>query len=101
MNNAIKLEGAKKMSIQVNINNLNTRVTALRTAGGAFTPQRLNSIDERSTISAVRNSVTAHNKSNQIHMIVGEYLVQSADLVQDIGMRFFELDQDAASIMAL
>jgi len=87
------------MSIGINISNLNARTTALRTAGEAFTRQELNVIDDRSTISAVRNSVIAHNKANQIHMTVGEYLVQSANLTQDIGARFFEIDQDAASIM--
>jgi len=87
------------MSIGINISNLNARATALRTAGESFTRQELNAIDERSTISAVSNSVTAHNKANQIHMTVGEYLVQSANLIQDIGARFFEIDQDAANIM--
>jgi len=87
------------MTIGINVSNLNVRTTALRTAGEAFTRQELTAIDERSTISAIRSSVTAHNKANQIHMTVGEYLVQAADLVQDIGVRFFEIDQDAASVM--
>ena len=87
------------MSIGINMTSLNTRATALTTAGETFESQDLNNIDTRSTLSAVSNSVTTHNKANEIHMTVGDYLVQSADLVQNIGTSFFELDQDVASAM--
>ena len=87
------------MSIKVNIENLNARAAALKTSGEDFTSQQLNAIDTRSTISAVQNSITAHEKSNQIHLSVGEYLVQSATLVTDIGERFFEIDTSAAAAM--
>ena len=89
------------MSIQVNIDNLNTRAAALKTAGEGFTSQQLNAIDTRSTISAVQNSNAAHNKSNQIHISVGENLVQSATLITDIGERFFEIDTSVAAAMGI
>ena len=87
------------MNIGINMTNLTARTTALRGAGENFTHQALNTIDERSTISAVRNSVVAHNQTNQIHLTVGEYLVQAANVVQDIGVGFFEIDQAASSVM--
>ena len=87
------------MNILINTALLNNRAAALRTAGETFVPQELNSIDSRSTLSAVANSVTAHNETNQIHVTVGEYLVQSADLIVDIGRSFFEIDQEAANTM--
>ena len=87
------------MNIGINMSNLTARTIALRNAGENFTHQALNNIDERSTILAVRNSVTVHNHTNETHMTVGDYLVQAANVVQNIGVGFFEIDQDAASVM--
>ena len=89
------------MSIQINKDNLNTRATALKTVGESFTPQRLNVIDTRSTISVIQNSINAQEATDQIHLTVGEYLVRSSTLIKDIGERFFKIDEDASGIMAL
>ena len=87
------------LNIQVNTENLNARAAALKTAGEAFTPQQLNAIDNRSTISAVKNSIDAHTKTNLTNRSIGDYLVQSATLATDIGERFFEIDASAAAMM--
>ena len=87
--------------IQVCIENLNAKTAALKTSGEAFTSQQLNSIDTRSTISAVKSSIDSINKANTIHMTVGEYLVQSATAINGIGERFFEMDESAAAAMGI
>ena len=94
-----KMGGKNRMNILINTALLNNRAAALRTAGETFVRQELNSIDTTSTLSAITNSVTAHNETNQIHVAVGEYLTQSADLIVDIGRSFFEIDQEAANTM--
>lgn len=85
------------MSIKVNKDNLYLRTTALRTAGEAFIPQQLNATASQSTISAVQNSIDAHEVASQVHLSVGENLVQSANLISDIGDSFYELDTSAAN----
>jgi len=85
------------MSIKVNKSNLTARTAALRTAGEAFTPQQLNTTAARSTISSVQNSIDAHEVANQIHIKVGENLVRSANLIENIGDRLFALDTSAAN----
>ena len=88
-------------AISIDMQSLNARASALRTAGESFTPLQLNAIDTISTISAIGNSITAHETSSQVHSSVGKYLILSATLITDIGQGFFEIDQDAAAMMAL
>ena len=88
-------------NIGINMTNLNARGTALQTAGESFERISLSSVDTRSTITAVKNSMAAHRRTNQTHLQVGENLNRSATLIKDIGDRFFELDQDAARAMKL
>jgi len=85
------------MSIKVNKSNLTARTAALRTAGEALTHQQLNATAARSTISAVQNSINAHEVARQTHLTVGENLVRSANLIENIGDRLFELDTSAAN----
>jgi len=84
-------------AIQVNIDTLNTSATALKVAGESFTELPLNSVDTQSTISFVQNAIHTHEEANGNHLLVGEYLMISADLIMDIGERFFEMDASAAS----
>ena len=85
--------------ISINMLALEVRTDALRTAGESFTEQPLEPIDTRSTLSIVQNSINAHGVTNQNHMRVGEYLINSANLIADIGESFFRIDQAAARVM--
>lgn len=89
------------MSIQINLDHLNTRANSLKTAGEAFTNPALEPIDIQSTLSIVQNSIDTHEQTNQNHMRMSEYLINSANLITDIGQGFFELDQEAASAMGI
>ena len=88
-------------TIQVNIDHLNARATALKTASESFTKLPLNSIDARSTLSVVQNAIRTHEEANGNHVRVGEHLRTSATLIMDIGVRFFEMDTSAASTMGI
>ena len=83
-------------NISMNMLALEVRTDALRAAGETFTEQSLEPIDIRSTLSIVQHSINAHEATNQNHISVGEYLIDSANLIVDIGEGFFELDQDIA-----
>ena len=89
------------INISINMEALNVRSTALRNAGESFTEQPLVEVDTQSTLSIVQNSIHAHEVTNQKHVRVGEYLVALATQILDIGERFFEMDQNAASTMGI
>jgi len=91
---------SKKISI--NMENLIARTTELRGDGQSFlgeNPQALTSVDNRSTISVITNSVVKHEEMVQAHQAFGSNLVASADIITNIGDGFFDLDTTTASSM--
>ena len=91
---------SKKISI--NIENLTARTIELRNDGQSFLdedPQALTSIDNRSTITVITNSVGKHEEMAQAHQGFGNNLVSSADIITNIGEGFFEIDSTTANSM--
>ena len=89
------------INISINMEALNVRINALRTAGESFTEQPLVEVDTQSTLSIVEHSINVHEITDQNHVCMGQYLVASANQILDIGERFFEIDGSAASTMGL
>ena len=89
----------KAISIDRDI--LNTRASALKNAGEMFTAQTLDTIDNQSTITVVQNSIEAHEAADVAHQTLGQTLVESAEHIEHIGERFFEIDEVFANKMGL
>ena len=83
--------------IEVNINNLTTRTTTLKNASERFVQRTLSYVDNRSTLSIVKNSFYAHEQTNLAHLDFSRYLLKSASLIEEIGEGFFELDTTVAN----
>ena len=88
-------------TIQVSMDHLNVRATALKTTSESFTKLLLNSIDAQSTLSVIQNAVRTHEEANGNHVRIGEHLRTSSILIMDIGKRFFEIDTSVANTMGV
>ena len=91
-----------RKKISINMESLTARTIELRNDGQSFlgeNPQALTSVDNRSTISVITNSVVKHEEMVQAHQAFGDNLVASADIITNIGEGFFELDTTTASSM--
>ena len=84
-------------SIGINRSTLNELVAGLRQAGESFEEQKLDPLDEMSTISANTNSATAFQETQSAHHALSVALVQSSQEIQGIGDRFFEMDEQVAA----
>ena len=81
------------MQLQLNRSNLEERTNSLKSAGEWFETQVLNSPDRYSTITSVQNSISSHERANLIHNEFGKFLINSSNLILDIGDKFFEADE--------
>ena len=88
--------------ISINMENLNARASELRGDGQSFleeNQQALTSVDNRSTISVITNSVAKFEEMVQAHQAFGNNLVASAEIITNVGEGFFELDTTTATSM--
>ena len=83
--------------VGLNATNLNARVADLKQASENIEVQTLSPVDEISTPTAVGNARTAFEGAQNTHQVLGAALLESSQVIKDVGDRFFAIDESAAT----
>ena len=86
--------------ILINVENLNRWVADLSSVAEDFTSENLTT-ESRSTLSVIKNSIESHQSMTGVHLQFASYLTKSANMISDIGERFFDIDIAAAGMMGI